>query len=148
MASPCAFRWRKQIRQEDHIVLRVSSICPLAIDRRREGAVTTLAEILSNNFVFMRNKKSAEGFADQLERKKVGGSAMSEDLDLDFDREAPRGEEDPGMPRWDRSLGPPFLPQLIAARTFCTDSWNLEVLVILSRIAWIGQLQLGPVEAQ
>lgn len=56
----------------------------------------------------------------------------------------PSVDEEPGMSRWDRSPGPPFLPRLRAARTFCTDNWNLEGPVILSGTTWIDQLRRGP----
>lgn len=54
--------------------------------------MATLTEVLPDDFVFVSSKKTVKRLANKLERKEVGGSAMSEYLDLDFDREAPRGD--------------------------------------------------------
>lgn len=90
MAPARTLRGRKQVRQEDDIVFRVSRVGPIVVNWGREGPVSALPEVLSDNLVFVRGQDMVEGLANKLQREEVGGSAMREDHDLDFDGEAPR----------------------------------------------------------
>lgn len=91
VTSPRAFgRW-EQVRQEHDIILRVPGIGSLVVDRRGQGTVTALAEVLADNFVFVGGQESIEGLADKLQGVIIGASAVPKYLNLDFNWKAPRG---------------------------------------------------------
>lgn len=53
--------------------------------------MAALSKVLPDNLVFVQSKQMVEGLANELQREKVGCSAVGEDHDLDLDWEAPRG---------------------------------------------------------
>lgn len=67
--------------------------------------MSALTEILSDNLVFVRGQDMVEGLANKLQREEVGGSAMREDHDLDFNREAPRRGRGFGILMSEEQLG-------------------------------------------
>lgn len=52
--------------------------------------MATLAEILTDNGLFVHDEQLEECLADQPEWQQVGDAAVGEDGDLDLDREVPR----------------------------------------------------------
>jgi N-glycosylase/DNA lyase len=97
MTTLGALRGWEEVRQENYIVCRISSICFLIVYRRRESSVAALAEVLACDQLLMRGEDLIKGFADEFEGKKVRDTAVGEYCDLEFDRkEIPRGG------RWNR----------------------------------------------
>lgn len=91
MTSPSTFgRW-EQVRQEHDIILRVSGIGSLVVDRGGQGTMTALAEVLTDDFVFVGGQESIEGLADKLQGIEIGVTAVAKYLNLDLDWQAPRG---------------------------------------------------------
>lgn len=55
--------------------------------------MTALTEVLPYDLVFVSCEKLIEGPADESQREIIGSPAVTKDLDLDLDWEAPRGRD-------------------------------------------------------
>lgn len=98
MTSPGALGGWEQVRQEHDIILGIAGIGSLIVDRGRQGTMTALTKVLANDFVFVGGQERIKGLADQLQGVEIGASAVAKYLDLNLDREAPRGWRRRGRP--------------------------------------------------
>jgi hypothetical protein len=65
MPTAGAFRRWEQVRQEHDIVRGISGVNAVIVDWGREGTVTTKAEVLTDDFVFVRGEQLTESLADK-----------------------------------------------------------------------------------